>query len=116
LTGIAILLRQKFTYTPSQYWQETVSCAIEQALRISPTNLPEATNDKRVEKLLKVSEEKGAYNVSRSIQPTPEQEKNTKKAAEIGLLEVPGYCPGSQYVYPGGASYGDVVGRAAHCP
>ncbi len=70
------------------YWQEQVSCAIEQALRISPTNLPEATNDKRVEKLLKVSEEKGAYNVSRSIQPTPEEEKNTKKAAEIGLLEV----------------------------
>lgn len=70
------------------YWQEQVTQAIEQALRISPTNLPESTNDKRVEKLLKVSEEKGAYNVSRSVQPAPEGDKNTHKSREIGLIEL----------------------------
>jgi DNA mismatch repair protein MutL len=70
------------------YWQEQVSCAIEQALRISPTNLPEATQSERVAKLLKVSEEQGAYNANRSVQSAPEDDKNTKKAAEIGLIEL----------------------------
>ncbi|MEW6495795.1 MAG: DNA mismatch repair endonuclease MutL, partial [Cyanobacteriota bacterium] len=70
------------------YWQEQVSCAIEQALRISPANLPEASQSERVTKLLKVSEQKGGYNVSRSVQPTPEDDKNTQKAAQIGLIEL----------------------------
>ncbi len=70
------------------YWQEQVTQAIEQALRISPTNLPEATYSQRVEKLLKVSEEKGAYNVSRSIQTAPEGYNNTKKSRDIGLIEL----------------------------
>jgi DNA mismatch repair protein MutL len=38
--------------------------------------------------LLKVSEEKGAYNVSRSIQPALPGDTNTQKAAEIGLIEL----------------------------
>src|SRR5919202_3409455 len=70
------------------YWQEQVTQAIEQALRISPTNLPEATYSQRVEKLLKVSEEKGSYNVSRSIQSVPEGDPNTKKSRDIGLIEL----------------------------
>jgi len=70
------------------YWQEHVTHAIEQALRISPTNLPEATHSERVAKLLKVSEEKGAYNVSRSIQSAPQGDETTQKAAEIGLIEL----------------------------
>jgi DNA mismatch repair protein MutL len=70
------------------YWQEQVSRAIEQALRISPSNLSEATQSQRVTTLLKVSEEKTGYNVSRSVQPTPEDEKNSKKSPEIGLIEL----------------------------
>jgi DNA mismatch repair protein MutL len=70
------------------YWQEQVTQAIEQALRISPTTLPEATQSERVAKLLKVSEQKGAYNANRSVQPAPEDDKNTKRAAEIGLIEL----------------------------
>ncbi|HEY9729655.1 MAG TPA: DNA mismatch repair endonuclease MutL, partial [Chroococcales cyanobacterium] len=70
------------------YWQEQVTQAIEQALRISPTTLPEATQSERVAKLLKVAEEKGAYNANRSVQPAREDDKNTKKAAEIGLIEL----------------------------
>ncbi len=70
------------------YWQEQVTHAIEQALRISPTNLPEAVLSERVTKLLKVSEEKGTYNVSRAVQPTPKEDENTKKSREIGLIEL----------------------------
>ncbi|HEY9608885.1 DNA mismatch repair endonuclease MutL [Allocoleopsis sp.] len=70
------------------YWQEQISRAIEQALRISPTNLPEATQLQRVTTLLKVSEEKAGYNVSRSVQPTPEDEEKTNKSREIGIIEL----------------------------
>lgn len=70
------------------YWQEQVTQAIEQVLRISPTNLPEATHSQRVEQLLKVSEEKGSYNISRSVQPAPAGDANSKKAAAIGLIEL----------------------------
>jgi DNA mismatch repair protein MutL len=70
------------------YWQEQVAQSIEQALRINPTTLSEAVHSERVEKLLKVSEEKGTYKVSRSVQPTPQGDENTKKAVEIGLIEL----------------------------
>jgi DNA mismatch repair protein MutL len=70
------------------YWHEQVSSAIEKALRISPSNLSEASQSQRVGKLLKVSEEKAGYNVSRSIQSTPEDEENPHKAREIGLIEL----------------------------
>jgi DNA mismatch repair protein MutL len=53
------------------YWQEQVTQAIEQALRISPTLLPEAVHIERVGKLLNVAEAKGVYGTSRSIQPAP---------------------------------------------
>ncbi len=69
------------------YWREQVSCAIEQALRISPANLSEANQSQRVTTLLKVSEEKAGYNVNRSVQPTSEAE-NTQKSPEIGLIEL----------------------------
>ena len=62
------------------YWQEQIALAIEQALRISAANLPEAVHIKRVGTLLKASEDKEAYNVSRSIQPAPskaDREENT---------------------------------------
>lgn len=70
------------------YWQEQVKQAIEQALRISPANFSEAVKSERVGQLLKVSEEKGAYNVSRSIQSIPGSDELASKAAEIGLIEL----------------------------
>ncbi len=62
------------------YWQEQVTQAIEQALRLSTTNFPEAFHMARVGKLIKAAEEKGVYGTSRSIQPTPNQteENNTR--------------------------------------
>lgn len=51
------------------YWQEQVTEAIGQALRISEANLPEAVHSSRIGKLIKAAEEKGVYGVNRSIQP-----------------------------------------------
>lgn len=70
------------------YWQEQVSRAIEQALRMSPTNASQATESHRVTTLLKVSEEKAGYNVSRSVQPASEDEEKTQKSRELGLIEL----------------------------
>lgn len=70
------------------YWQEQVSRAIEQALRMSPTNASQATESHRVTTLLKVSEEKAGYNVSRSVQPVSEDEEQTQKSRELGLIEL----------------------------
>jgi DNA mismatch repair protein MutL len=49
------------------YWQEQVRQAIEQALKITPANLPNAVTNQRVNKLLKAAEEKGAYNFNRNL-------------------------------------------------
>lgn len=69
------------------YWQEKITQTIEQALRISPTNLPEALQSQRVGKLLKASEAKGGYNLNRAIEAT-EEDKQTQKNADIGLIEL----------------------------
>ncbi|WP_193198746.1 DNA mismatch repair endonuclease MutL [Nostoc sp. MG11] len=44
------------------YWQEQITQAINQALRISSANLREAVHTTRVGKLLKAAEAKGGYN------------------------------------------------------
>ncbi|MCP2727369.1 DNA mismatch repair endonuclease MutL [Limnofasciculus baicalensis] len=69
------------------YWKEKITQTIEQALRISPTNLPEALQSQRVGKLLKASEAKGGYNLNRAIEATQE-DKQTQKNADIGLIEL----------------------------
>lgn len=58
------------------YWQEQITKAIEQALRLSAANLPEAVHNQRVGKLIKAAEAKGAYSFNRSIQAVPAQTKN----------------------------------------
>ncbi|HEY9832629.1 MAG TPA: DNA mismatch repair endonuclease MutL, partial [Stenomitos sp.] len=70
------------------YWQEQVSRAIEQALRISPTQASEATEFQRITTLLKVSEEKAGYNLNRSVQPASEKAEKTQTFSEIGLIEL----------------------------
>ncbi|WP_414576134.1 DNA mismatch repair endonuclease MutL [Anabaena sp. CCY 9402-a] len=49
------------------YWQEQITQAINQALRISAANIKESVHTTRVSQLLKTAEEKGNYNVN----PTP---------------------------------------------
>ncbi|NEO99237.1 MAG: DNA mismatch repair endonuclease MutL [Symploca sp. SIO2E9] len=70
------------------YWQEQVNSAIEQTLRISPENLPEAVHSQRMEKLLKVSEAKGGYNLNRSIQPTASPEESANQNSEPRFIEL----------------------------
>jgi DNA mismatch repair protein MutL len=125
------------------YWQEQIARAIEQALRISPANLPESFHLERVGKLIKAAEVSCIYDVSRSIQPAPDSEvvpiligictqespppqmqyhTNPRKMylTQMAIAITPnptsGYCPGSQYLYSGRASGWLMVGRAAHCP
>lgn len=50
-------------------WQQQILTAIDQALRLSPTNLPDAVHALRVGKLLKAAEAGGVYNNSRTVQP-----------------------------------------------
>jgi DNA mismatch repair protein MutL len=52
------------------YWQEQTARAIEQALRLNSTSLPDSAHSARVTQLIKVAEEKGIYSTSRAIQPT----------------------------------------------
>lgn len=44
------------------YWQEQITQAIEQALRLNSTNIKEAVHTTRISKLLKAAQAKGSYN------------------------------------------------------
>ncbi|NJM71639.1 MAG: DNA mismatch repair endonuclease MutL [Scytonema sp. RU_4_4] len=56
------------------YWQEQITQAIAQALRINSTSVKDAVHTTRVSKLLKAAEEKGGYNIN----PTnPCEDKST---------------------------------------
>ena len=68
------------------HWQEQVTLAIEQALRISAANLPEAVHSERVGKLLKAAEEKGFYGVSRSLKAPSDAE--TTPTQEVDLIKL----------------------------
>ncbi|KAB8314970.1 DNA mismatch repair endonuclease MutL [Tolypothrix campylonemoides VB511288] len=59
------------------HWQEQISEAIAQALRINSTSVKDAVHTTRVGKLLKAAEEKGGYNVNRSI-PSEEDKTDTE--------------------------------------
>ncbi|NEU72554.1 DNA mismatch repair endonuclease MutL [Hassallia byssoidea VB512170] len=60
------------------YWQEQISSAIEQALRIDSVNIKEAVHTTRVSKLIKAAEEKGGYHVNR---PNPNDENKTPNSS-----------------------------------
>ena len=60
------------------YWQEQISQAIEQILRLGSA-MPEALHTARVGKLIKAAEEKGVYGTPRSIQTqTSDSEDNVQ--------------------------------------
>ena len=50
-----------------KFWQSQIAQAIDNALRISPAHLPATLQNRRVGKLLKASEEKGAYRLNRQL-------------------------------------------------
>ncbi len=65
-------------------WREKISQGIEEALRISPANLPGTAYHERVGKLLKVSAKKSDYTLN---QDSPEPEIN-KTASDLALMEL----------------------------
>lgn len=69
-----------------KFWQEQVLSSIEQALRLSPATFFTLENQ-RVGNLLKVSEEKGAYHLSRDLETESLPEKIVNKNA-ISLIEL----------------------------
>jgi DNA mismatch repair protein MutL len=62
------------------YWQEQISKAIEQALRIDSVNIKEAVHTTRVSKLIKAAEEKGGYHVKRPNSEEENKPLNSLKA------------------------------------
>ena len=62
------------------YWQEKVSDAIEQALKLNHSNVPQTVGDRRIKEVLKAAEASGSYNLDSS----PPQ----KSTSDIGSLEL----------------------------
>ena len=62
------------------FWQEQIKLAIDQALKITPAQLPTTWQNKRVEKLLKSSENKSTYHL--------DNQKNNWRSQEIGLVDL----------------------------
>ena len=82
------------------YWQEQISGAIEQALRINPTTIKEAVHTTRVSKLLKAAEENGGYKVNNFRQQVKQQDENVTQH----LLKAKGQINNTYIVaeHPGG--------------
>lgn len=68
------------------FWQSQVRAAIARALELNEDVLPQPTIPDRVEKLLKASEQKGAYSLGISTKPNEDEEQ--VKAHPIGLMEL----------------------------
>ncbi|WP_392534120.1 DNA mismatch repair endonuclease MutL [Nostoc sp. C117] len=62
------------------YWQEQITQAINQALRISSANLKESVHTTRVSKLLKAAEAKGGYNFNPKNSKEPDNTQLSLKA------------------------------------
>ncbi|WP_414550320.1 DNA mismatch repair endonuclease MutL [Anabaena sp. CCY 0017] len=62
------------------YWQEQITTAIDQALRISAANLKESVHTTRVSKLLKAAEAKGGYHVNPENSPEENHTQLSLKA------------------------------------
>ncbi len=68
------------------YWQEEVSKAIAQALRLNTANLPNTIGDRRIGKMLKVAESSGKYQIDRDlVSPLVEQ---PQKSTQINSLQL----------------------------
>ncbi|MGF1482407.1 MAG: DNA mismatch repair endonuclease MutL [Cyanophyceae cyanobacterium] len=63
------------------HWQEQVTHAIEQALRLTPASLPAAVHNRRIGKLLQASEKRGAYRL------TPERQQPSQQTP-LNLIEL----------------------------
>lgn len=68
------------------FWQEKITEAINQSLRISDPNIKESVHTTRVSNLLKVGESKGEYNFNSqtsSNSPDPDKDTSLKAVAQV---------------------------------
>lgn len=68
------------------FWQEKITEAINQSLRISDPNIKESVHTTRVSNLLKVGESKGEYNFNSqtsSNSPDPDNDTSLKAVAQV---------------------------------
>ncbi|MEA5502445.1 DNA mismatch repair endonuclease MutL [Halotia wernerae UHCC 0503] len=81
------------------YWQEQITQAIDQALRISATNIKESIHTTRVSKLLKASETKGGYNFNPQNPHEDSQTLNSLKAvAQVSNTYIVVEHPGGMWL------------------
>lgn len=59
------------------HWQEQVSQAIEQTLRLNSESICQQVHNQRIGKLIKASEAKGTYGLNRSIEPRLDEQEKT---------------------------------------
>ncbi|ALF54305.1 DNA mismatch repair protein MutL [Nostoc piscinale CENA21] len=80
------------------YWQEQITQAIDQALRIEDANFKEAVQTTRVSKLLKAAEEKGGYKFNPN-HPKIEGTQHTLKAvAQVSNTYIVAEHPGGMWL------------------
>ncbi|MTJ52990.1 DNA mismatch repair endonuclease MutL [Anabaena sp. UHCC 0253] len=65
------------------FWQEQITEAINQSLRISETNIKESVQTTRVSNLLKVAEAKGEYNFNSQNSQNSETQNYLKAVAQV---------------------------------
>ncbi len=81
------------------YWQEQITQAIDQALKISPTNIKESVHTTRVSKLLKAAETKGGYNFNPQTPNEDNQTLNSLKAvAQVSNTYIVVEHPGGMWL------------------
>ena len=68
------------------YWQEEVSKAISQALRLNTDNLPASMGDRRLGKILKAAEASSKYNFERDLTSPPVDSES--KSTQISSLKL----------------------------
>nr|WP_235355397.1 DNA mismatch repair endonuclease MutL [Aliterella atlantica] len=83
------------------HWQEQVSQAIEQTLRLNSESVCEKVHNERIGKLIKASEAKGSYGLNRSIEPRLEEAKtdiDLKAIAQVHNTYIMAEHPGGLWL------------------
>ncbi|MBD2496906.1 DNA mismatch repair endonuclease MutL [Nostoc sp. FACHB-280] len=78
------------------YWQEQITQAIDQALRIDDANFKDAVQTTRVSKLLKAAEEKGSYQFNPS--KTESTQHSLKAVAQVSNTYIVAEHPGGMWL------------------
>ncbi|MBD2343581.1 DNA mismatch repair endonuclease MutL [Anabaena subtropica] len=80
------------------YWQEQITQAINQALRISSANIKESVHTTRVSQLLKAAETKGNYNFNSQNTNSDETQHYLKAVAQVSNTYIVAEHPGGMWL------------------